>query len=133
MSIMKISKFEGMLFILAAVAIAFFAGWYLGAGSGGTPYSVMVERDDASAVVSAAAVTDDPAPGILDGERININTASASDLVRLPGIGEKRAEDIILYREEHGPFRIVEELTNVSGIGEKTLLGLIDYITVGEE
>ena len=62
--------------------------------------------------------------------KININTATAEELETLPGIGEKRAADIVADREANGPFRIVEELTRVSGIGEGTLEGLIDYITV---
>ena len=49
------------------------------------------------------------------------------------GIGEKRAEDIIAYRQANGPFRIPEELTEVPGIGEGILEGLIDYVTTGEE
>ncbi len=128
---MKISVSEKLLLVLTAVTLSFFAGWYLGAGGGSAPYTVTAER--AANTETPAAAANDPAPGILDGEIININTASAADLERLPGIGEKRAKDIIAYREEHGPFRMAEELTNVSGIGEVTLRGLIDYITVGEE
>ena len=67
---------------------------------------------------------------LLEGEKININTASALDLERLPGIGEKRAQDIVAYREEHGPFQSVEELDNVRGIGAGILSGLRDYVTV---
>ena len=52
------------------------------------------------------------------------------ELTALPGIGEKRARDIIAYRTQNGPFRIPEDLTRVSGIGEGILEGLIDYITV---
>ena len=51
----------------------------------------------------------------------------------LPGIGEQRAEDIIAYRRANGPFRIPEELTEVPGIGEGILEGLIGYVTPGEE
>ena len=64
------------------------------------------------------------------GEKININTAQLEELTALPGIGEKRARDIIAYRTQNGPFRIPEDLTRVSGIGEGILEGLIDYITV---
>ena len=128
---MKISKLEGILAVLTAAALAFFAGWYLGAGSGGTPYTVTAER--AGGIMLPAAETENPAPGLLEGEIININTAAAADLERLPGIGKQRAQDIVDYRETHGRFGTVEELTNISGIGEGTLQGLIDYVTVGED
>ena len=48
----------------------------------------------------------------------------------LPGIGEKRAADIIADREANGPFRMPEDLTRVSGIGEGILEGLLEYVTV---
>lgn len=62
--------------------------------------------------------------------KININTANAAELQQLSGIGEKRAADIIKYREENGSFHAVEDLTKVSGIGEKTLENLRDSITI---
>lgn len=52
---------------------------------------------------------------------ININTATVSELITLDGIGESRAKAIIEYREANGGFKSVDELTKVSGIGEKTL------------
>ena len=66
-------------------------------------------------------------------ETINVNTADAYDLQRLPGIGEKRAQDIIAWREEHGPFQTLEELTEVSGIGPVILENLRAYAAVGNE
>ena len=64
---------------------------------------------------------------------ININTATAEQLQALPGIGKARAEAIIAYREEHGPFTYVEDLRAVSGIGKGILANIIDYITVEEQ
>lgn len=64
---------------------------------------------------------------------VNINTASAEELQTLPGIGKTRAEAIVAYREEHGPFTFVEDLRGVSGIGEGILASIMDYITVGEQ
>lgn len=63
-------------------------------------------------------------------QKININTADATELQQLSGIGEKKAADIIKYREENGSFQTVEDLTKVSGIGEKTLENLKDSITI---
>lgn len=61
---------------------------------------------------------------------ININRATARELEQLPGIGPSKATAIIQYREEHGPFSDVQQLLNVTGIGQKTLEKLLPYITV---
>ena len=53
--------------------------------------------------------------------KINLNTATSEELQTISGIGAKRAEDIIAYRESHGGFQSIDDLKNVSGIGEKTL------------
>ena len=52
---------------------------------------------------------------------LDINTASAEEFVKVKGIGTKKAERIISYREEHGKFNSVEELKNVKGIGAKII------------
>jgi len=54
-------------------------------------------------------------------QKININVATAEELSQLNKVGPKYAERIVEYREAHGPFKRVEEITNVQGIGEKTL------------
>lgn len=61
---------------------------------------------------------------------MNINTASITELTTLPGIGEVKARAIVDYRENHGPFKSVEELMMVSGIGEKTYEKLREKICV---
>lgn len=60
---------------------------------------------------------------------ININSASKSDLMKLPGIGEKKAQNIISYREEN-KFNDISDIKNVKGIGESLFLKIKDYITV---
>ena len=61
---------------------------------------------------------------------LDLNTADAQDLDDLPGIGEVLAQRILTYRKEHGRFESVEELLEISGIGEKTLEGLRERVTV---
>lgn len=65
-----------------------------------------------------------------DDEKIRINTATAEDLQKLQGIGPSKASAIIAHRDEHGSFQTVEDLLQVSGIGEKTLENLKDEIVV---
>lgn len=64
-------------------------------------------------------------------QKLNLNTASAADLTNLRGIGQKTAEAIVAYRESNGPFKSVEELVEVKGIGEKLMVSLRDHVTVG--
>ncbi|MGN0479313.1 MAG: ComEA family DNA-binding protein [Hominenteromicrobium sp.] len=78
-------------------------------------------------IVRTAAQTDS---GVLDTEtdRININTASAEDLMELPGIGTVLAARILAYREENGAFHDIGELQEVEGIGSTLLEKLKPYI-----
>ncbi len=68
--------------------------------------------------------------GLMEGEIMDLNTATYSDLTRLPGIGAGRAEDIVAWREQNGGFDSVEELTEIKGIGKATLEGLRPYVRV---
>ena len=63
--------------------------------------------------------------------RININLASQSELTDLPGIGNVLASRIVDYRRQHGDFVRIEDIRNVSGIGEKRYEAIQDKITVG--
>lgn len=63
--------------------------------------------------------------------RINVNTATATDLEALPGIGPKKAAAIVAYRGAHGLFKRVDDLVEVKGIGPKTLAKLRPLVTCG--
>ena len=69
---------------------------------------------------------------LLPGERIDLNHAPLKDLMRLPQIGQKRAEAIVAWREENGGFQSLEELKEVYGIGEGIFAQVEKYITIGE-
>ena len=63
--------------------------------------------------------------------QVNLNTATVADLQGLPGVGAKVAGRIVEYRQKQGPFKRIEELMNVQGIGEKSFLKLRSRLTVG--
>lgn len=124
---MKITAFEKGVLALTAAFLCVTVGCFLGQRTA-QPYSVSAEtlwqRElDADTAQSTQ--------GEVKIETVNINTADAARLQTLPGIGKVRAEQIIAEREENGPFRFPEDILRVSGIGEGTLEGIIDYITVG--
>ena len=130
---MKISGVEFTVFLLATAFLAFTAGWFLRGSQSAGPVQVEVARPVGSAVVQvveSAAPSAQSGTGMAAG-KVNINTADSETLQTLPGIGEKRAADIIAYREEHGPFLRPSDLTRVDGIGSGTLEELLDLITVG--
>lgn len=66
-------------------------------------------------------------------DKVNINTASRDVLMsEIKGVGEKRADAIIAYREQNGPFKSVDELLNVTGVGQSILDDNRDNLTVNE-
>ena len=72
------------------------------------------------------------APLLRAAELVNINTADLATLETLNGIGPSKAQAVIDYRTQHGPFAKIEDIMNVSGIGTATFNGIKDYITVGD-
>lgn len=69
-------------------------------------------------------------PGVYP-QKININSATAEQLQTLPGIGPSIAEEIVAYRQEKGPFRSVNELEQVRGIGKEEINAIIPYVSIG--
>lgn len=84
----------------------------------------------ASSPSASASSVSSSASGAASGDLINLNTATASDLQKLNGIGEKKAEQIIAYRQEKGSFKSIDELKEVSGIGDKTFAAIKDQLTI---
>ncbi|HEL9598589.1 TPA: helix-hairpin-helix domain-containing protein [Streptococcus suis] len=79
----------------------------------------------ASTTASSAMPQDEKSTNL-----VNLNTATEADLQTISGIGAKRAADIIAYREANGGFKSVDDLNNVSGIGDKTMESIRPYVTV---
>ncbi len=84
------------------------------------------------APVPAPATTTPPAVTPVDPNKVDINTADVYTLQRLDGVGEKKARAIVKFREEHGPFKTVYDLSQVYGIGEKMIEANKDRIVVSE-
>ena len=114
-----------ILISLVLVFAAFTAGFYTGRSTNQAP--VYVENSAKDTTADTQGQTGSSASTAL----ININTATAQELATLPGIGEVLAQRIVDYRNSNGAFNSIAELTNVSGIGPKTLENIRDYITVG--
>ncbi len=122
----KISPLEGIVLILTLLFVLGTLLWFrVSRPAGGLTF---VETGETGRTVSAPDQSS--APGMLEGEVLDLNTASQADLTRLPGIGEKKAAAILAWREEHGPFQVVEDVMSVDGIGEKILADIRPYVTV---
>ena len=62
--------------------------------------------------------------------KVNINKASATELTAVPGIGASTAQKIVTYRDENGKFKTIEDIKNVSGIGDNKYNSMKDFICV---
>ncbi|MCT2537626.1 helix-hairpin-helix domain-containing protein [Aquibacillus koreensis] len=84
-------------------------------------------------VIHVSAIGEENAPIAVVNEgnnKIRINIASKEDLLSLTGIGEVKANAIIEYRESNGPFKTIEDLKNVNGIGAKTIEQIVEQIVI---
>lgn len=129
----EVPTYEKVVAALTAGFVLFTGGWLWSQNRAHGDYQVTVleRREENVSVSSAQPSQEEERPdSLLPGEKINLNTADELELQRLPGIGEKRAADIIAYREANGPFESVEELDEVPGIGQGILEGLRDYAAI---
>ncbi len=78
-----------------------------------------------ASVISAQAEVKSDAPGT-----ININTATVKEIMALPGIGKKKAEAIIAYRQDKGRFDNIADLKKVEGVGKKTFEKIKEHVVV---
>ena len=158
---MKGKRAETIVIVLSLILAAFAGGYFTGRNttSGGgekvytqlpVPVEEFVDEDsqstdsqeepvlpDASSAVPLTGQTaekdaDESDADAAQEEKINLNTADVDELTTLPGIGPVIAQRIVDFREEYGPFSAVEELLDVSGIGEKKLEAVKDLVYVGD-
>lgn len=89
--------------------------------------SIYVYKKGEEGPATQGANTEEASTG---SAKINLNSATKDNLQQVPGIGESKATAIIEYREKEGLFQTIEDLKNVSGIGEKTVEKLKEYLDV---
>ena len=82
-------------------------------------------KKDENALKNDACITD----SVKTSGKVSINTATKEELMTLTGIGDSKAEDIIKYREENGLFKTIEDIKNVSGIGDSLFAKIKENIT----
>jgi len=131
---MKITRAERWAALAALAVLIFTLGFFAGrsARGGGFVIETALSGNQAPTVsLSETAATEAVSEPLQ--AKVNINTADAAELATLPGIGEVLADRIIDYREAYGAFVIIEQITDVPGIGEKLLESIRAFITVGEE
>lgn len=109
--------------LACALCLCLLLGFFLGS---------LRERGNCAAVTVSARAPAEEVRSFGSG-LVDINTADEETLQTLPGVGPALAARIVAYREEHGGFRYLYELTNVKGIGLSTFEALQEFITLNTE
>ena len=119
------------LLITLAIATTGMSAGALAVSPSAKTQSVQSKTDPAA---QASAQTKAAEPGKStedDGTRVSINTASAEDLARvMNGVGLKKAQAIVSYREEYGPFKTVDDLRQVPGMGSSLVERNLSHLTL---
>lgn len=136
---MRLRRVDVAAIVTTIIFIAFVAGMYMGKTAQRADFSISVQNgalgaeNSGDALARSSAGTDSSAAAAsleqAQPELVNINSADAQALMALPGIGEVLARRIIDYRDEHGDFKHITEIMDVSGIGEKIFEKIENYIT----
>ena len=131
---MKERKIALVLLMLTLTFAGFCVGLFIGKQREPASVTIYTTKTLTAAVSESTAAPESPpestqGAAYVDG-LLDINLASVEDLTTLPGIGPALAQRIVDYREQNGRFSSVEELRNISGIGEKRLSAILEYITV---
>lgn len=125
------NKVSILLAVVTALFVGFTLGLFVGRNSGSGTVTLAVPAQMQTAPTAAATAASETVPEETVSFPVNINTADADTLTALPGIGQVLAERILAYRQQNGSFRAVEEIMKVEGIGEKKAEAILDLITVG--
>ena len=125
------NKVSVLLAVVTALFVGFTLGLFVGRNTGSGTVTLAVPAQMQAAPTAAATATAETVPEETVSFPVNINTADVDTLTALPGIGQVLAERIVAYRRQNGPFRVIEEITKVEGIGEKKAEAILDLITVG--
>ena len=125
------NKVSVLLAVVTVLFVGFTLGLFVGRNTGSGTVTLAVPAQMQTAPTAAATAAAETVPEETVSFPVNINTADADTLTALPGIGQVLAKRILAYRQQNGPFRAVEEITNVEGIGEKKAEAILDLITVG--
>lgn len=125
------NKASVLLAVVTALFVGFTLGLFVGRNTGSGTVTLAVPEQMQTSPTTAATAAAETVPEETVSFPVNINTADADTLTALPGIGQVLAERILAYRRQNGPFRVIEEITKVEGIGEKKAEAILELITVG--